>query len=206
MPTTEDIVKVGVLALQGAFEEHMGMLRKIPNVEAVEIRRPDELLNVDGLVIPGGESTAMRIIAGDEMIKALVDFEKPKFGTCAGSILLARESQTAENSLPSPGLLSSIDVKVCRNYFGRQKDSFVVELKSEYFPEFEGVFIRAPAIVHLDSASCEILASVVDPKTGKELPVAVKNENCLVTCFHPELTDDGRFHEMFADMIRSFKK
>lgn len=177
-------MRIGVLALQGAFREHAAMLRRL-GMEAVEVRLPEQLEGLDGLVIPGGESTTMLRLMGlyglDEAIRA---FPAPIFGTCAGMIVLDRER------------LGLIDLVVERNAFGRQVASFEAALRIEGEDEpFTGVFIRAPWIVDV-GPGVAILAEF----DGH--PVLAREGRVLVASFHPELTDDTRVHEKFLQLVR----
>jgi pyridoxal 5'-phosphate synthase pdxT subunit len=177
-------VKIGVLAVQGNFREHVAMLRRL-GVDAVEVRKPEQLDGLDGLVIPGGESTTfmrlMRLYGLDAAIRA---FELPMFGTCAGMIVLDREH------------LGLVDLLVDRNAYGRQVASFEadLELAGEAEP-LRGVFIRAPRVREV-GAGVEVLAE----HEGE--PVLVRDGRFLVASFHPELTDDTRVHERFLDLVR----
>jgi pyridoxal 5'-phosphate synthase pdxT subunit len=172
-----------VLALQGGFREHAQMLRQL-GVEAVEVRLPEELEELDGLVIPGGESTTvMRLARIYGLDEAILRFGGPIFGTCAGMILLDREH------------LGLADLEVDRNAYGRQVRSFEadVELTGEQEP-LRGVFIRAPRIRAL-AADVEVLGEL----DGE--PVLVRDGPLLLASFHPELTDDSRVHELFLRMV-----
>jgi 5'-phosphate synthase pdxT subunit len=177
-------MKIGVLALQGAFREHVAMLRRL-GAEAVEVRLPEQLRGLDGLVIPGGESTAMlrlmRLYGLDEAIRA---FPAPIFGTCAGMIVLDRER------------LGLIDLVVERNAFGRQVASFEAPLEIEGEEEpFTAVFIRAPWIA--DAGPNVAILAEVDGH-----PVLACEGRILVASFHPELTDDTRVHERFLQLVQ----
>jgi 5'-phosphate synthase pdxT subunit len=175
--------RIGVLALQGAFREHAAMLRRL-GAEAVEVRLPAELDDVDGVVIPGGESTAiMRLVRWYGLEDALRRFRGPVLGTCAGMILLDRAH------------LGLVDLDVDRNAYGRQAASFEadVALRGEETP-LHGVFIRAPRVRDL-GPGVETLAEL-----GGE-PVLVRDGRFLVAAFHPELTDDTRVHELFLEMV-----
>jgi len=177
-------VKIGILAVQGDFREHAAMLRRL-GAEPVEVRKPEQLDDLDGLVIPGGESTAiMRLIRIYGLQEALRRFERPVFGTCAGMILLDREH------------LGLVDVLVSRNAYGRQVASFEADLQlaGEDDP-LRGVFIRAPRVAEA-GAGVEVLAEL----DGE--PVLVRDGRYLVASFHPELTDDSRVHELFLDLVR----
>lgn len=187
-------MRIGVLAAQGAFAEHIEVLRQL-EVEAVPVRLPRELVNLDGLIIPGGESTSIsRLMLGDDLldrIKSQAEDGLPVFGTCAGMILLA--SDVSDSRVKSLGLLK---INVKRNAFGRQKDSFETDLVIPALGEkpFPGVFIRAPAIERANDG-VEILARLTDSTI-----VAVRQQNIVASAFHPELTDDPRFHQYFLDI------
>jgi 5'-phosphate synthase pdxT subunit len=177
-------VRIGVLAVQGNFREHVAMLRGL-GAEVVEVRKAEELEGLDGLVIPGGESTAitrlMRLYGLEEAIRR---FERPVFGTCAGMILLARDR------------LGLVDVGVRRNAYGRQVASFEadLDLAGDEQP-LRGVFIRAPRVIDA-GPEVEVLAEL----DGE--PVLLRQGRFLVASFHPELTDDPRVHERFLDLVR----
>jgi len=188
-------MKIGVLALQGAFAEHLAILRQL-GVETVPVRLPRELVGLDGLIIPGGESTSIaKLILGDGLaakIKKQAEDGLPVFGTCAGMILLAND--VSDSTVPSLGLLK---VKVRRNAFGRQRDSFETELEIPALGEkpFPGVFIRAP-IIEKANSGVEILATLTDGTI-----VAVRQDNIVASSFHPELTNDLRFHQYFLNIV-----
>jgi pyridoxal 5'-phosphate synthase pdxT subunit len=187
------VSRIGVLALQGGFREHLAVLRRLGG-EAVEIRLPRQLDSVDALVIPGGESTAIgRLMATSGLIDAVRDFAGPVFGTCAGMILLAHESVDA---VPGQPHLGRIDLVVRRNGYGPQRCSFEadVDLIDERRP-FRGVFIRAPRIT-ASSPGVEVLGDL----DGE--PVLLRQGKVLVAAFHPELTDDTRIHQRFLQTIR----
>jgi 5'-phosphate synthase pdxT subunit len=193
-----------VLALQGAFIEHIKVLQSL-GVAAQEVRLPEDLEDLDGLIIPGGESTAIgklmirwKLI---EPIKKMVAEGKPVWGTCAGMILLAKDI----GGLDQP-LIGLMDIKVKRNAFGSQLDSFEAPLEIiELGPQpFRGVFIRAPFIERIDEGrGVEKLSALpahsVDDNS-EELIVAARQGNLLATAFHPELTGDTRFHRYFLNM------
>ena len=181
---TIPVMRIGVLALQGAFREHAAMLRRL-GADVVEVRLPEQLHGLDGLVIPGGESTAiLRLMELYGLDEALRGFDAPIFGTCAGMIVLDRER------------LGLIDLVVQRNAFGRQIASFEadLEIEGEEAP-FRAVFIRAPWITAA-GPDVDILAEV----DGH--PVLAREGRILVASFHPELTDDTRIHERFLQMVR----
>jgi len=188
-------MKIGVLASQGAFAEHIAVLRQL-GVEAVPVRLPKELKRLDGLIIPGGESTAIgRLILDYDLaseIKALAKGGLPIFGTCAGMILLAKKNS---DSCPEP--LGVMDMTVRRNAFGRQRESFETELLIPVLGEevFPGVFIRAPVIERVNG-EVEILTRLADGAL-----VAARQGKLLASAFHPELTGDLRFHQYFLDIV-----
>jgi 5'-phosphate synthase pdxT subunit len=189
--------RIGVLALQGAFSEHIAILRRL-GADAIEVRKPEQLEGLDGLILPGGESTTMGLIAARwglvEPLRAWVHGGKPTWGTCAGMILLADQA-TGQKQGGQP-LIGGLHVTVNRNYFGRQVDSFEATLSVPSFdpPVSSGIFIRAPAITELGE----------DVNSLAELPgpvyVAVSQGPILATAFHPELARDTRWHELFIDM------
>jgi 5'-phosphate synthase pdxT subunit len=187
-------VKIGVLALQGAFIEHEKMLRRL-GAETVEVRLPEHLHGLDGLIIPGGESTTIGKLAVEYgLIEPLRTFaqQRPTWGTCAGLIFLAKDI-----GIEHQPILGVMDVKVNRNAFGRQIDSFEVDLPVRGLGEapFHAVFIRAP-LVEAAYADAEVLATLADGRI-----VAVQQRHLLGTAFHPELTDDPRFHQLFLDLV-----
>jgi pyridoxal 5'-phosphate synthase pdxT subunit len=187
-------MKIGVLAIQGDFAAHTRMLERM-DVESVEVRRSEDLEEIDGLIMPGGESTTMLKFVSEEglaePIRNLAHRGKPIFGTCAGAILLARE--VTGPAQPSLGL---IDITVERNAYGRQVDSFVGEAETDIEGgPLESVFIRAPRIIRL-GPRVETLARI-----GGE-PVLVREGNILVATFHPELSNDQRVHRLFVDQVR----
>jgi 5'-phosphate synthase pdxT subunit len=178
-------MRIGVLALQGNFREHATVLGRL-GADVIEVRKPRELEGLDGLVIPGGESTAIgRLVRIYGLEEALRRFERPVFGTCAGMILLGRD-----------GLLGRVDVGVRRNAYGRQVASFEadLDLAGEEEP-LRGVFIRAPQVDDV-GPEVEVLAEL----DGE--PVLLRDGRYLAASFHPELTDDTRVHERFLEMVR----
>ncbi len=191
-------MKIGVLASQGAFAEHIARLQQL-EVEAVPVRLPEELAGLDGLVIPGGESTSIsRLMRDYKLADAIRERAKnglPVLGTCAGMILLARKTDT----YPEP--LAVMDITVRRNAFGRQRESFEAELSVPVLGKkpFPGVFIRAPLIEQADG-KVEVLSRLADGTI-----VAARQGKLLALAFHPELTDDLRFHRYFLDMIAGHK-
>jgi 5'-phosphate synthase pdxT subunit len=177
-------MRIGVLAVQGNFREHISAFRRL-GVDAVEVRKPEELEGVDGLVIPGGESTAIgRLIRLYGLEEAIRRFQGAVFGTCAGMILLGREQ------------LGLVDVQLERNAYGRQVSSFEADLDlADGGPPLRGVFIRAPRVKRA-GPEVEVLAEL----DGEA--VLLRDGRYLVASFHPELTDDLRVHERFLDLVR----
>ncbi len=184
------VKRIGVLALQGDFAEHKTALERA-GATAVEVRLPRQLGGLDGLIIPGGESTTLRKLADMYgLIEPLRAFsrKRPTWGTCAGAIMLAREVVGQEAHL------GMMDITVQRNAFGRQIDSFVTQLNIEG-ESYSAVFIRAPLIVSVGSG-VDILATLDDGRI-----VAAQQGHLLATSFHPELTDDLGFHRRFLKII-----
>ena len=196
-PTT-----IGVLALQGAFAEHVKLFGRL-GVQAIEVRKPEQLDGLDGLVIPGGESTSMGLIAQRwGLVEPLHDWVaggKPTWGTCAGMILLS-ERATGQK-LGGQILIGGLDVTVNRNYFGRQVNSFETLLDAPQLGDepYPAVFIRAPAIVEM-GPRVESLAALPG-RDGEIVHVAVRQGPILATAFHPELTDDLRWHRLFVELV-----
>ncbi len=187
--------RVGVLAVQGAVREHVTAIRDVGG-EPVEVRLPRDLVDLDALILPGGESTTMRRMIDAyglrEPILSLARGGAPMLGTCAGMILLAE--RVADGDPPYFGLL---DIEVQRNGYGRQLDSFEADLDVPVLGDepLHGVFIRAPVVSHVGAAA-EVLAR--DPDGA---PVAVRQGRVLATAFHPELTGDRRMHRLLVEMI-----
>ena len=190
-------MEVGVLAIQGDFAEHIAVLGKL-GVKAREVRLPAHLDSLDGLIIPGGESTTlsrlMTIYSLREPVTEMAELGHAVWGTCAGMIMLSRE--ITEND-PVP--LGVIDIGVQRNAFGRQVDSFEADIPVPVLgePSFRAIFIRAPRILN---AGPNITVLATYPDGGV---VAAQEGRMLVTTFHPELTDDVRFHQHFLGMVDS---
>jgi len=189
-------LKVGVLALQGAVTEHIESFAAL-GVEAVPIRLPSQINGLAALVLPGGESTTISRLMKDfallEEVRRLAQQGFPMFGTCAGLILLAKK--VVDFKLDTIGILN---IEVRRNAYGRQVDSFEADLHIDVLgaPPFRGVFIRAP-MVEAVGEGVEVLCQL------NGVPVAVRQDKILACSFHPELTEDIRFHKYFLDMIRS---
>ncbi len=188
-------MKIGVLALQGDFREHIFVLRKL-GVEAAEVRLSKDLSDVHGLIIPGGESTAIGLLMKktrlDKKIKDRHKEGMPIYGSCAGAILLAKNIIGSRQSK-----LGLVDVSIKRNDYGRQLASFEADLEIKDMENFRGVFIRAPTIKKWNG--CEVLS-----KYG-QYPVLLRDDNILVSTFHPELTNDSRIHQYFLGMVKEFE-
>lgn len=190
---------IGVLALQGAFIEHIKILKEL-GVETVEVRLPEDLEGLDGLIIPGGESTTIgKLAVIYNLMEPLREFAQTKavWGTCAGMIFMAKDI-----GLDQP-LLEIMDIRVERNAFGRQVDSFEVDLKVPLLSSLNGqheaepfpaVFIRAPKLLGVEGTA-EVVSQLDDGTL-----VAAREGRWLVTSFHPELTNDDRFHQLFVQM------
>jgi pyridoxal 5'-phosphate synthase pdxT subunit len=186
-------MKIGVLALQGDFDAHRRRLEEL-GAEVVLVKKPEQLDQVDGLLIPGGESTTFLKLLGEAGFQKLKDFVhlKPTFGTCAGAILLAREVANP----PQPGL-DALDVSIKRNAYGRQVNSSIRQGASKLGPEpLEMVFIRAPKFENA-GPDVEVLAT-----EGND-PVLIRQGTVLAATFHPELSDDKRVHQYFLDLVRN---
>jgi len=189
-------MKVGVLALQGAFIEHIHILQRL-GVDTKEVRLPEQLADLDGLIIPGGESTTIgKLSEMYGLIDPLRQFagQKPVWGTCAGMILMAKQI-----GMDQP-LLAVMDIVVERNAFGRQQESFEADLLVPVLKDgdkipFHGVFIRSPKLLEVNGRAKEI--AVLADGT----PVAALEDRLLVTAFHPELTADTRFHRYFLSLV-----
>ncbi|PKM80470.1 MAG: pyridoxal 5'-phosphate synthase glutaminase subunit PdxT [Firmicutes bacterium HGW-Firmicutes-14] len=190
-------MRIGILALQGAFIEHEKMLSSL-GCEAIQVRKTEHLADIDGLVIPGGESTTIGKLMNEfkltDRIRDLAGDGLPVFGTCAGLILMARE--IVDSDQPRLGLMNIV---AHRNAFGRQVDSFETNLEVEGLgpDRFRAVFIRAPYIETVRNG-VDVLASVGDKV------VLAKEKNLLAAAFHPELTDDSRVHSLFLKEVEKF--
>ena len=191
-------MKIGILALQGAFIEHTQKLKEL-NVPAVEVRLPQDLRDIDGLIIPGGESTAIgKLMASFGLVEPIRRFaaRHAVWGTCAGMILMAQRIE------PGRPVLGFMNIAVERNAFGRQIDSFEEDLAVAVLKEgdtrlFPGIFIRAPRLLDA-GASAQVIARLADGTA-----VAAAEGKWLATAFHPELSRDLRFHQYFMEMVRS---
>ena len=192
-------MKIGVLALQGAFIEHEHVLKRL-GAQTIEVRLPKDLEGLDGLIIPGGESTTIGKLAVQynliDPLRALAQSGQPMWGTCAGMIFMSKDVGRDQP------LLKLMDVKVQRNAFGRQVDSFEADLDvtgiDDHRP-FHAVFIRAPLIESV-GAGVEVLATV--DRANAPAIVSARQNNLLVTSFHPELSGDDRFHQLFLKMVK----
>jgi pyridoxal 5'-phosphate synthase pdxT subunit len=191
-------MRIGVLALQGAFAEHISVLRQL-GAEAVQVRLPHDLEGISGLILPGGESTTMRkLIDRWGLREPILDLARqgaPIFGTCAGMILVAREITDGDEPV-----FPLLDVSVKRNAFGRQLDSFEADLQVPVLGDLpvHGVFIRAPIIERV-GPDVDVLATLDDGRV-----VAVRQRNVLATAFHPELAGEMRFHRLLTTMAGAF--
>jgi len=184
---------VGVLALQGDVREHVNILQSL-GADASEVKKPDQLFEIDALILPGGESTTIAKMAVRfgmfDPLRSAIDDGLPVYGTCAGMILLA--STISDSDQP---VIGALDMVVKRNAFGRQNESFEAPVDVDgLVSPFDGVFIRAPWIEKV-GADVEVLAAIEDH------PVMVRQGKILATSFHPELTGDGRIHEMLLDLV-----
>lgn len=198
-------MNLGVLAVQGDFAEHIAALNKI-GAESREVRLPKHLEDLEGLIIPGGESTTlsrlMSLYQLREPIEGMARQGKVIWGTCAGMIMMAHEITEGD---PVP--LGLMDIGVLRNAFGRQVDSFEEDLQVAVFDSvpFHGVFIRAPAIIRVGQGVTVLStlpdATLPDANWPDGRPVAVQQGNLLATAFHPELTNDSRFHQHFLNLV-----
>jgi 5'-phosphate synthase pdxT subunit len=192
-------MKIGVLALQGDFAEHIVMLRRL-GVETAEVRLPAHLAGLDGLIMPGGESTTIgKLAVAYGLMDPLREFGRSKavWGTCAGAIFLSKDA------LREQPLLGMMDITVVRNAFGAQVDSFEADLEIDALKQatrssqpYHAVFIRAPIIASVSGAA-RVLSSLPDGRI-----VAAQENKLLATSFHPELTNDSRFHEYFISLCR----
>jgi 5'-phosphate synthase pdxT subunit len=193
--------RVGVLALQGDVREHVTVLRAL-GAEPVAVRRADDLDRLDGLVLPGGESTTIARLLGVfellEPLRAAVAGGLPVYGSCAGMVLLARD---VVDGAAGQQTLGGLDVTVRRNAFGTQVDSFEADLPMDGVGDVHGVFIRAPWVERA-GADVEVLARVPEASPAAGRVVAVRQGPVLATSFHPELTGDTRVHGLFVSMVK----
>jgi len=205
---TQKKLRIGVLGLQGDYEAHLGALQAASEtlhlaVEGVIVKLPQHLHALDGIIIPGGESTTigklMVLYDLKEPLQQMISQGVPVWGTCAGLILLARET---DNALAGQPLLASMDIRVCRNAFGSQRESFETDLSVPELGEapFHAFFIRGPSIEEVGPA-VKVLATLDDGTI-----VAVRQGPLLGTAFHPEVAGDPRFHDYFLRLVQSAKK
>ncbi|NIS80554.1 MAG: pyridoxal 5'-phosphate synthase glutaminase subunit PdxT [Anaerolineales bacterium] len=194
-------MRIGVLALQGDFAEHIAVLHRL-GVDAIEVRLPEHLESLDGLIIPGGESTTIGKLATTyNLMEPLRHFGEKRaiWGTCAGAIFLSRD---AHHNQP---LLDLMDISMERNAFGRQVDSFEMELSVHVLEDpdcpFHAIFIRAPIIDQVGK-EVDVLASMSADTKGEERIVAAQQGRLLATSFHPELAGDDRFHKYFLELAK----
>eukprot|EP00195_Chlamydomonas_chlamydogama_P007184 CAMPEP_0202899024 /NCGR_PEP_ID=MMETSP1392-20130828/7379_1 /ASSEMBLY_ACC=CAM_ASM_000868 /TAXON_ID=225041 /ORGANISM="Chlamydomonas chlamydogama, Strain SAG 11-48b" /LENGTH=260 /DNA_ID=CAMNT_0049585107 /DNA_START=69 /DNA_END=851 /DNA_ORIENTATION=- len=213
-------IRIGVLALQGSFREHMTLLQQIPGVDVIEVRTKEELESVAGLVIPGGESTTMALVAERwgliPELRSFASAGKPIWGTCAGMIFLAERAEGQKKG--GQVLVGGLDITVSRNFFGAQINSFETQLDApecvkQYggSDKFRAIFIRAPAVLEagpgVESLAEYHLSEEERAAQGRDkVVVAVRSGVLLATAFHPELTTDVRWHRMFAEMVRQHSK
>lgn len=201
-------LRIGILGLQGDFEAHLKALAKAAEaldlaVEAVIVKLPQHLRELDGIILPGGESTTigklMELYDLKEPLQQLISQGVPVWGTCAGLILLARET---DNALAGQPLLASLDIRVCRNAFGSQRESFETDLSVPELGEapFHAFFIRGPSVLEVGQ-DVKVLAALDDGTI-----VAVRQGSLLGTAFHPEVAGDPRFHDYFLRLVQSAKK
>jgi len=190
-------MKIGILALQGDVREHINILKKL-DAQPVKVKLPADLEDIDALIIPGGESTTISLLMKKyKLDKAIKDKHKqgmPIYGTCAGAIILAKD--IIESNQPKLGL---VDISIKRNDYGRQIDSFEADLSIKDIGNFKAIFIRSPMIKNLYNG-VQILSE------HKNKPVMVKQNNILITTFHPELTNDTRVHQYFLNMAQEYKQ
>ena len=202
MGRVSDLPQIGVLALQGDVREHVAMLERA-GARAVPVRRPRELADLDGIILPGGESTTMYKLARTfdmfEPLREAIRGGLPAYGTCAGMIMLADQ---IEGGVPGQETIGGLDVVVRRNAFGRQVDSFEADLDVEDLAvPFHALFIRAPWVEKVGQ-EVEVVARIASGEAVGRI-VAVRQANLLATSFHPEITGDHRMHALFVGMVQS---
>ena len=202
MGRVSDLPQIGVLALQGDVREHVAMLERA-GARAVPVRRPRQLADLDGIVLPGGESTTMYKLARTfdmfEPLREAIRDGLPAYGTCAGMIMLADQ---IEGGVPGQETIGGLDVVVRRNAFGRQVDSFEADLDvQDLVDPFHALFIRAPWVEKVGQ-EVEVVARVASGAAVGRI-VAVRQANLLATSFHPEITGDHRMHALFVGMVQS---
>jgi len=185
-PNNSPLMKIGLLALQGAVSEHKISMRNL-GTDVIEVREPKNLNGINGLIMPGGESTTLRkLLKNSGLWKAIEEMDLPIMGTCAGAILLGKcDDET----------FAKMDIEINRNYYGRQKDSFEASITLGNKDVFNGVFIRAPAIISVGEKATAIAWK------GKEIVGCIDGKNMALT-FHPELTNDLTFHKMWKEGLK----
>jgi len=199
-------MKIGILCFQGGIAEHFYMLKRILNEKGISgeitiVRRPYDLASLDGIILPGGESTTIGILLRRmgllNRLRGAIEEGLPVMGVCAGTVMLAKKVTDRIVGEVSQPLLGVMNIEVVRNYYGRQRESFEVDLQVPLIGDkpFRGVFIRAPAIVKVH-APAEPLAKLGD------VFVMARQENMLAVTFHPELTGDTRIHKLFIDLVK----
>lgn len=204
-------MKIGILALQGAFREHVDCLERLAredglHLSVVLVRNKEGLADLDGLIIPGGESTSMTLAAErlgmwPHLKRRLHEDKLPVWGTCAGAILLSKHIDNAMQG--GQDAIAMLDISIKRNAYGSQSSSFIAPLTLDgggVFPR--GVFIRAPRIDDVFGSDYKVIARL----SSDASPVAVRSQHALITTFHPELTDDLHFHRQFIDMMLSARR
>lgn len=197
------MVKIGVLSLQGDFLEHIQILREM-NVEVSKVKKPNDLVDLDALIIPGGESTTIgRLMEMRGLVDPVREFAKearPIMGTCAGAVLLAKSAVDKQVGEVGQPLLALMDIKVVRNFYGRSKKSFIARVHIEEIGDVEAAFIRAPAIVEAWN-DAKILGFIEHPDLGKT-GVAAKQGNILAITFHPEITGDKKIYKYLVELAK----
>jgi 5'-phosphate synthase pdxT subunit len=196
--------RVGVLALQGDFLEHIQLLREINNVEPVAVRKIDDLNSIDALIIPGGESTTIGTLTAirglADKIKFLAEGGLPVMGTCAGAILLAKDVSDRVMGPTGQFTLKLMNIEVIRNAFGRQRDSFIADVDVEGIGKVKAAFIRAPGIRSAQSPA-KITGYIDHPSTGR-VGVAAEQGNLFALTFHPEITSEKKIYNYFLKYIK----
>ena len=185
-------MRIGILAIQGDVQEHESILKEL-EVETVHVKLPSELEKTDGLIIPGGESTTFRkILLKSGLFDAILEYDKPIMGTCAGLIVMSSEIVNEEGNIHT---LKKLNISVERNAYGRQRESFIADVKYEFDGERKVAFIRAPRIVSIGEG-VEVIAKLNDEIVG------VRQGKNMGLTFHPEITGDTTAHEYFLKLVR----
>lgn len=188
-------MNIGILALQGGYQAHADCLKKM-KVASCYVRHPDELIDTDGFIIPGGESAVfIKLSSENNLWRALMDYKKPILGTCAGAILLAKEVCS-----PSQVTLNRINIRIERNAYGRQLSSHIATGTCLFTQsDIEMLFIRAPKITAITKKTVKILV------THHHQPMAVQENNCIAATFHPELSSDNSLHSYFIELVKNYR-